>query len=184
MDAELAEHLQREEQLHADAHLRELALSAVHTAHAERYINAAIAQALADAIQPEVPFLNLNQYHHIVFSSPNGTRHRFSTHAPVAPQPPDDGDESDYEFYTRLAESIGNVVVRVPSRVLRALPTRRASEEDASLKCMVCLCHAKPDENLKVLPCRHEFHVGCVDEWLRQSKKCPICREEVCTSGT
>lgn len=26
------------------------------------------------------------------------------------------------------------------------------------------------------LPCAHNFHVGCIDEWLRLNVKCPRCR--------
>ncbi|CAO1940218.1 unnamed protein product [Urochloa humidicola] len=45
--------------------------------------------------------------------------------------------------------------------------------------CSVCLGELDDDdgEALKMLmPCKHYFHTACVDEWLRKSATCPICR--------
>ena len=32
------------------------------------------------------------------------------------------------------------------------------------------------EEDVRRLPCMHLFHVECVDQWLGQNKRCPICR--------
>ncbi|CAN6382163.1 unnamed protein product [Urochloa humidicola] len=43
--------------------------------------------------------------------------------------------------------------------------------------CSVCLAELEDGEALKMLiPCKHYFHTACVDEWLRKSATCPICR--------
>ncbi|CAM0149569.1 unnamed protein product [Urochloa decumbens] len=44
--------------------------------------------------------------------------------------------------------------------------------------CSVCLGDLVDDgEALKMLmPCKHCFHAACVDQWLRKSATCPICR--------
>lgn len=49
------------------------------------------------------------------------------------------------------------------------------------IDCIVCLEHYKCGEIVKLLPCGHCFHRGCIDCWLLQSfdpknKKCPVCR--------
>ncbi|XP_077218850.1 putative RING-H2 finger protein ATL69 [Tasmannia lanceolata] len=43
--------------------------------------------------------------------------------------------------------------------------------------CPICLSEYKEGEMLRCIPeCKHCFHVGCVDEWLRMSATCPMCR--------
>lgn len=29
------------------------------------------------------------------------------------------------------------------------------------------------------LPCMHLFHIECVDQWLTNNKRCPICRVDI-----
>ncbi|CAD7956888.1 unnamed protein product [Amoebophrya sp. A25] len=52
-------------------------------------------------------------------------------------------------------------------------------EDDGQLTCMVCLCEFEDQEEARRLPCRHTFHAGCIDEWLRRSCECPICKHNV-----
>jgi hypothetical protein len=54
---------------------------------------------------------------------------------------------------------------------------RSAEEVDAT--CPICLSEFDLDEKLRVLPCKHHFHDGCVDEWLRVNSTCPSCRRDI-----
>jgi len=56
-----------------------------------------------------------------------------------------------------------------------ATPT---TEEEVCLSCMVCLCDFEDRQECRRLPCRHAFHRKCVDEWLRRSPVCPVCKAE------
>ncbi|CAK9168148.1 unnamed protein product [Ilex paraguariensis] len=48
---------------------------------------------------------------------------------------------------------------------------RRSSE------CSICLMEFKDGEFCCVLPsCNHNFHVHCIENWLRLNKTCPLCR--------
>lgn len=50
-----------------------------------------------------------------------------------------------------------------------------------SVICSICQCALAGEESVLQLPCKHDFHEGCVSQWLRQySKKCPVCKTEVC----
>ncbi|KDP40569.1 hypothetical protein JCGZ_24568 [Jatropha curcas] len=43
--------------------------------------------------------------------------------------------------------------------------------------CSICLSDYKPKDTLRCIPaCHHCFHADCVDEWLKMSATCPLCR--------
>ncbi|KAK7274290.1 hypothetical protein RIF29_15373 [Crotalaria pallida] len=43
--------------------------------------------------------------------------------------------------------------------------------------CSICLCEYKDSEMLRMMPeCRHYFHLGCLDAWLKLNGSCPVCR--------
>ena len=35
--------------------------------------------------------------------------------------------------------------------------------------CVICMTEYEENEDIKVLPCSHEFHVPCIDPWLKAS---------------
>ncbi|XP_058456086.1 RING finger protein 150-like [Malaya genurostris] len=41
-------------------------------------------------------------------------------------------------------------------------------------ECVVCLDPLT--ERIKVLQCSHQFHIDCIDRWLRVNNRCPTCR--------
>ena len=51
--------------------------------------------------------------------------------------------------------------------------------------CVICLEHFQQGDRLRVLPCDHSFHVGCIDQWLSGSHSfaecyttgCPTCKK-------
>ena len=58
-------------------------------------------------------------------------------------------------------------------------------KNDDSQVCVICLDHFQDGDRLRVLPCSHCFHVGCIDRWLSGSKSydecytsgCPTCKK-------
>ncbi|KAH1108572.1 hypothetical protein J1N35_012340 [Gossypium stocksii] len=51
-------------------------------------------------------------------------------------------------------------------------------EED----CMICLEALEVGFYASRMPCSHTFHGDCIEEWLKQSHYCPICRFEMPTN--
>ena len=46
--------------------------------------------------------------------------------------------------------------------------------------CTICQENYEPTTKLKILPCGHFFHCGCIEPWLLNcSNLCPICRTKV-----
>ncbi|KAL9980243.1 hypothetical protein ACROYT_G008802 [Oculina patagonica] len=42
-------------------------------------------------------------------------------------------------------------------------------------KCVICLEKFKDGQDVRIVPCRHEFHKDCVDPWLLSNYTCPLC---------
>eukprot|EP00250_Pteridium_aquilinum_P011055 c19809_g1_i1 orf=124-978(+) len=47
---------------------------------------------------------------------------------------------------------------------------------DEDLTCSVCLEQVMDGELVRSLPCLHQFHPSCIDQWLRQQATCPVCK--------
>ncbi|KAL7069417.1 zinc finger, C3HC4 type domain-containing protein [Cryptosporidium serpentis] len=45
--------------------------------------------------------------------------------------------------------------------------------------CTVCLSEVNNGENVVKLNCQHLFHLQCIQEWLRMSVICPLCKVDV-----
>lgn len=60
-----------------------------------------------------------------------------------------------------------------------------ACKEGEAKVCVICLDHFQDGDRLRVLPCDHCFHVGCIDRWLSGSHSfdecytsgCPTCKK-------
>ncbi|KAJ8423623.1 hypothetical protein Cgig2_001690 [Carnegiea gigantea] len=70
---------------------------------------------------------------------------------------------------------------RYPKLVLgesRRLPRPNSSP------CSICLADYEAKETIRCMPdCNHCFHVTCIDQWLRISPTCPICRSSPAPSA-
>ncbi|KAK4768095.1 hypothetical protein SAY87_003236 [Trapa incisa] len=66
-------------------------------------------------------------------------------------------------------EAVEALIQELPKFRLEAVPT------DCS-ECPICLEEFHVGNEVRGLPCAHNFHVECIDEWLRLNVKCPRCR--------
>jgi hypothetical protein len=60
-----------------------------------------------------------------------------------------------------------------------ATVTYESDESGESLSCAVCLSDFCDGETLRSLPCGHQFHVDCCDQWLGRSRRCPLCMQDI-----
>ena len=57
----------------------------------------------------------------------------------------------------------------------------QCEENLSSVECGYCLEKYEHGEEVRMLPCLHKFHTGCVDKWLKLHSCCPHCRMNVKT---
>ncbi|KAL2576716.1 hypothetical protein AAZX31_16G098100 [Glycine max] len=79
--------------------------------------------------------------------------------------------------------------VPAPNDVVDSLPVKlyeklHKHQEDAA-QCYICLVEYEDGDNMRVLPCHHEFHRTCIDKWLKEIHRvCPLCRGDICISDS
>merc|ERR1712098_39797 len=61
-------------------------------------------------------------------------------------------------------EQIGSIESK---KLRKAIPGER---------CCICLGDFEKGEEIRELGCKHMFHKDCVDTWLHQNRKCPLCK--------
>ncbi|PNW71369.1 hypothetical protein CHLRE_16g651400v5 [Chlamydomonas reinhardtii] len=50
---------------------------------------------------------------------------------------------------------------------------------DGADTCAICLCDFEEGERVKHLPCKHFYHIACIDTWLGRDITCPLCKDNV-----
>ncbi|XP_062221687.1 uncharacterized protein LOC133921006 [Phragmites australis] len=83
--------------------------------------------------------------------------------------------------------SLSMVCVQAPESVVNSLPCKSHKKletpqcSDDMEQCHICLTGYEDGEQIRTLPCKHEFHMQCVDKWLKEvNRVCPLCRGDVC----
>ena len=102
-------------------------------------------------------------------------------------------DAPDRRFNIRHREEDGGSAVQPPSedntlaafipcikfRAIEVGVGPNEGDDSSSGRCSICLSEIAEDPvaRVKQLACLHYFHSDCIDEWLRVSTMCPLCRQ-------
>ena len=62
---------------------------------------------------------------------------------------------------------------------INRVPTEKVKTTTDGKSCDICLEDFKKGDVKKILNCKHDYHVRCVDPWLKQHTTCPKCRRQV-----
>jgi hypothetical protein len=96
-------------------------------------------------------------------------------------------EELTYEQMIRLQEMMGTVNRGVSTEMIDAkikkfmfvnAQNSGLAGVAAGTSCSICLQDFVVDDSLRTLPCTHSYHSECIDKWLNQVNKCPLCRHE------
>lgn len=91
-----------------------------------------------------------------------------------------DIDNMSYEELLALEERIGNVSTGLSEEtILRSMVEMvyHSNQIQEEGQCAICLEEYKDKEKLGTLNCGHDFHVGCISQWLQMKNVCPICKD-------
>lgn len=76
--------------------------------------------------------------------------------------------------------------IRIAKRIglIQHLPITQYTDENFQSKkvpseCDICMNDFVNGDSIRYLPCMHQYHVHCVDNWLMRSLTCPSCCEPV-----
>lgn len=87
---------------------------------------------------------------------------------------------SDYEHLVQLEDvKVGlswEEIEAFPLLIVGETTRLNAGEDDG--QCVICMEDLKYGSLVRMLPCQHaEFCAECIEKWLGENKKCPICKK-------
>nr|GMD75349.1 E3 ubiquitin-protein ligase RLIM-like [Ipomoea batatas] len=90
-----------------------------------------------------------------------------------------------------LSLSLSMVSLPAPESVVDSFQVKSYSKNEGFAigndvtQCNICLADYEEGDEIRVLPCHHEFHMQCVDKWLKEIHGvCPLCRGDVRLQGS
>eukprot|EP00246_Nothoceros_aenigmaticus_P001869 TRINITY_DN12559_c0_g1_i1.p1 TRINITY_DN12559_c0_g1~~TRINITY_DN12559_c0_g1_i1.p1 ORF type:complete len:329 (-),score=95.42 TRINITY_DN12559_c0_g1_i1:353-1339(-) len=95
-----------------------------------------------------------------------------------------DPDNMSYEELVALGEAVGvenkglssDMIASLPSSSFVADPSASSSCDE---QCVICRLEYEAGDDIVGLPCKHQYHMDCIRQWLRINKVCPVCSVEV-----
>ncbi|XP_010270243.1 PREDICTED: E3 ubiquitin-protein ligase MBR2-like [Nelumbo nucifera] len=93
-----------------------------------------------------------------------------------------DVDNMSYEELLALEERIGNVSTGLTEEaILKCLKQRKylainIGAPSEGEPCCICQEEYVGGEDVGTLDCGHDFHTGCIKQWLMHKNLCPICK--------
>ncbi|XP_012582399.1 PREDICTED: RING finger protein 150 isoform X3 [Condylura cristata] len=76
----------------------------------------------------------------------------------------------------RLGDAAKKAISKLQVRTIKRGDKETEPDFD---NCAVCIEGYKPNDVVRILPCRHLFHKSCVDPWLLDHRTCPMCKMNV-----
>ncbi|XP_023672484.2 uncharacterized protein [Paramormyrops kingsleyae] len=100
----------------------------------------------------------------------------------------DDSRGDNYEALLAFEESQGAVIAKktMSTIEIQRLPikTFEPAYSAGKITCQICFSEYAEGEKLRTLPCLHDYHVQCIDRWLKENATCPVCRVDVSELGS
>ncbi|GMI15550.1 hypothetical protein TrLO_g1351 [Triparma laevis f. longispina] len=66
-----------------------------------------------------------------------------------------------------------------PASPSRAHHTQAQANLDEQNTCSICICEYEPSDTCVQLPCGHIYHDECLEQWIENHHKCPLCNMDL-----
>mmetsp|Transcript_121762 Transcript_121762/g.221472 ORF Transcript_121762/g.221472 Transcript_121762/m.221472 type:complete len:265 (-) Transcript_121762:25-819(-) len=92
-----------------------------------------------------------------------------------------DVNNMSYDALLDLEQAIGRAghVQQVPLSEIEALPRRDVACQSMvpeAERCVICQERLESEEDVRLLPCGHQYHFACIAQWIPHSNTCCVCQ--------
>lgn len=85
-----------------------------------------------------------------------------------------------YEELIELQDRLGYVPNGMTDREIKSIPTSQYAATEDGAFCVICQLDINDGESIATLPkCSHLFHKDCIQQWLKDNRSCPACRQRI-----
>ena len=86
--------------------------------------------------------------------------------------------------YMHAKDQLERKLCSQAKRALSIISTSVLKKDDLEMKdfsetCAVCIETYRVADVVRILPCKHQFHKSCIDQWLLEKRTCPMCKMDI-----
>ena len=86
--------------------------------------------------------------------------------------------------YIHAKDQLERKLCNQAKRALSIISTNVLKKDDLEMKdfhetCAVCIEAYRVSDVVRILPCKHQFHKTCIDQWLLEKRTCPMCKMDI-----
>merc|ERR1712038_394061 len=86
--------------------------------------------------------------------------------------------------YIHAKDKLDRKLTTQAKRALQIISTSVLKKDDLEAKdffdtCAACIENYRVEDIVRILPCKHQFHKTCIDQWLLEKRTCPMCKMDI-----
>lgn len=86
--------------------------------------------------------------------------------------------------YIHAKDQLERKLCSQAKRALAIISTNVLKKDDLEMRdfsetCAVCIENYRVADVVRILPCKHQFHKSCIDQWLLEKRTCPMCKMDI-----